>query len=205
MIIIQQPWGGLGDNLQFSTIPEMGHKLGIPVYVSTRNAYRNQDIKKLVWDSNPFVSGFVDQDGNIPTINLYSNNHIINWEKTLFNISENYRPKIYYTPKYIDEVKDKTLIDPGAVSLPINFDSIISDNADAILLNCKKKYTNKNINTKNIFEWIDLMTSCQKVICQYSGSSVAMSAYNRKCDVYMPRRSNPSCGFKLPPHEYHTI
>lgn len=31
-IIIEQPWGGLGDNLQFSTLPEFGKKLGYDVY-----------------------------------------------------------------------------------------------------------------------------------------------------------------------------
>ena len=72
MIVIEQPWGGLGDNLQFSTIPELAHSLGIKVFISNRNCYRNLDIKKLVWDMNPFISGFSDLPGNLPQLNVIS-------------------------------------------------------------------------------------------------------------------------------------
>lgn len=59
-VIIEQSWGGLGDNLQLSTLPELLSGHGYEVYVSTNNAYRNPEIKSLVWDKNPFVSGIVD-------------------------------------------------------------------------------------------------------------------------------------------------
>jgi hypothetical protein len=32
-IIISQPWGGLGDNLHFSTLPELFSKKGYEVYI----------------------------------------------------------------------------------------------------------------------------------------------------------------------------
>ena len=32
-ICISQPWGGLGDNLAFSTLPELYSKLGHDVYI----------------------------------------------------------------------------------------------------------------------------------------------------------------------------
>ena len=46
--ILYQPWGGLGDNLQFSTLPEMFSKLGYEVYISDKNAYRSVEIFDLV-------------------------------------------------------------------------------------------------------------------------------------------------------------
>lgn len=58
--VIHQPWGGLGDNLQFSTLPEQLSRAGHEVYIHEKNTYRNPEIKKLVWELNPFVRGFVD-------------------------------------------------------------------------------------------------------------------------------------------------
>ena len=43
-IIISQPWGGLGDNLHFSTLPELFSKKGHEVYISENNAVRNAEI-----------------------------------------------------------------------------------------------------------------------------------------------------------------
>jgi hypothetical protein len=38
-IIMHQPWGGLGDNLAFSTLPELYHSRGYKVYISNNNAH----------------------------------------------------------------------------------------------------------------------------------------------------------------------
>ena len=53
-LVLHQPWGGLGDNLQFSTLPRRLHKLNCEFNISNKNAYRNDEIKKIVWDINPF-------------------------------------------------------------------------------------------------------------------------------------------------------
>ena len=50
-VILYQPWGGLGDNLQFSTLPKLYSEIGYEFYISDQNVYRNPEIKKLVWDS----------------------------------------------------------------------------------------------------------------------------------------------------------
>lgn len=202
MIIIEQPWGGLGDNLQFSTLPEVGNSLGVKVFISNRNTYRNPDIKKLVWDTNPFIAGFTDAPGNLPPLNIVSNNHIINWETTLFGTYKNIRPKLYYAPIMLDEFKTETVIDPNAISRVANFQKIVQDNPDAIILNSDSYKGKKNIKTENIFQWVSIMYSARDVICQYSGSSVTMSALNKKCKVYLPPNVNPNCGFMLPPHDY---
>ena len=61
-IIISQPWGGLGDNLQFSTLPELYDKLGYEVYVSNNNKVRNKEIYDLVWGENPYIKGVIDDN-----------------------------------------------------------------------------------------------------------------------------------------------
>lgn len=199
-IIIEQPWGGIGDNLQFSTLPELGYKFGVDVYVSNRNFYRNESIKNLIWDNNPYIKGFTDEPGNIGEYIDYSptNNVIMNWEIKLFGEYINDSPKLYYKPNLIVDYIDEIVIDSNAVSRPINFNNVIENNKNAILLNkTYKDYKNKI--TNSIFEWIDIIYSAKKVICQYSGPSVILPCYNKGADVYMSHYDNT---FKFKQNKY---
>lgn len=55
--IIRTINGGLGDNLLFSTLPELFAGRGIATYLHAGNVYRNPEIYDLVWGRNPFVRG----------------------------------------------------------------------------------------------------------------------------------------------------
>ena len=97
-VIIDQEWGGLGDNLQFSTLPELLSAYGYEVYISTNNAYRNPEIKSLVWDKNPFVAGFADPDPTMFEMRIGGNSDIYNpykqfypeWKGTIVNAWEEF-------------------------------------------------------------------------------------------------------------------
>ena len=124
-IIIEQPWGGLGDNLQYSTLPKLYSELGHNVYISSRNAYRNPEIYKLVWELNPYVKGISDLPVNAGAITYFNNtwknitnNPIKNMELShkLNNGTEEY-PEIYYTPKYISELENSILFDTTCITL----------------------------------------------------------------------------------------
>jgi hypothetical protein len=56
-IVIHQQYGGLGDNLQYSTLPELYSKQGYDVYIHTNNVVRNKEIHDLVWELNPYIKG----------------------------------------------------------------------------------------------------------------------------------------------------
>lgn len=56
-IIISQEWGGLGDNLQYSILPELYSNEGYDVYISSNNNCRNNEIFEIVWKSNPYIKG----------------------------------------------------------------------------------------------------------------------------------------------------
>jgi hypothetical protein len=217
-IIIEQEWGGLGDNLQFSTLPEVGSKLGYEVYISNHNKYRNLDIKRLVWDINPFISGYTDERGNLndlfnpnpinkdfPILDRWNDslNIIQNIEFQIFGNSYNENPLLYYRPNFIDNLSNKILLDPNSVSTNFSFDSIIGSMSkeDLIILNQEMiGYT--NIKSSSIFEWIDIITSAKEFICQLSGGTVVMAAYNKSCTVYTPTY-NDTFNFKI--HNYIKI
>jgi len=119
--ILYQPWGGLGDNLQFSTLPEMFSKLGYEVYISKNNRYRNFEIFELVWKLNPYVKGISSERHNIGDICSYTRIHpqksiIYNQEASHGIVPENEIPKIFYTPKIINEFQDKIFVDLSAKS-----------------------------------------------------------------------------------------
>lgn len=122
-IIISQPWGGLGDNLAFSTLPELFHKKGHKVYISKDNAVRNQEIYDLVWKLNPYISGVSDlpqnsgacQNHNWP--DLTENEYMIHRIEIAHGLPKsNFFPKIYYQPKMLNEYNNDILIDLSGTS-----------------------------------------------------------------------------------------
>ena len=57
--VFRARWDGLGDNLLWSPVPEMAKKSGFSrVYFDESAGYRDPNIKKLVWESNPYLDGF---------------------------------------------------------------------------------------------------------------------------------------------------
>lgn len=117
-IIISQPWGGLGDNLQYSTLPELYSKTEKEVYISTNNVVRNQEIFDLVWGYNPYIKGISYEPSNAGE---YNNKHWPPAQQNEYSIHRieishgfektNFFPKIYYKPQTIQELDNDILID----------------------------------------------------------------------------------------------
>jgi len=64
-IILQIGHGGLGDNLFLSHIPQIAKETSDfrRVFISTYSVFRDEAYKSLIWKSNPYVDGFVDEQG----------------------------------------------------------------------------------------------------------------------------------------------
>ena len=109
-VILSAFHGGLGDNLQFSTLPEEFHKQqGRDTYIWSQASFRNQEIYDLVWGCNPYVKGVKDgrrTAGDTPEINFVNPNgyysSITNWEYLHGLEPTNSLPKIYYEPKKLE-------------------------------------------------------------------------------------------------------
>lgn len=199
-IIISQPWGGLGDNLQFSTLPRLYTEAGYNVYISKDNVYRNPEIYDLVWKLNPYVKGVSDLPPNAGAcrgFRIYDSvNCMRNMELThgLSNGTTQY-PEIYYEPKMLPEFRDTLVYD---------ITSIASTYSDEFIKNCftsvfnkypelkRKLIRFKNINNRvtpqfdddiievsSIFEYSDIIGSCNVFITLLSGGSVLASAIKR--------------------------
>ena len=200
-------YGGLGDHLQFSTLPEAFDKQGFDTYISDKSLFRSKETYDLVWGNNPFVKGYSNEAPNCGHINSYiqpapgeSMNR--NWE-IIFGADNNSNyPIIYKEPNTLDEYKGSLVIDLNGFSQPniYNF-SIIKERIDEIISQNEfsniyfiipnginySKSTNIiniensiNISISNIFEYCDIINSCSRFISIWSGGSHLSSAIKNK-------------------------
>lgn len=102
---IRNYFGGIGDLLQFSTLPKLLVEQGHTVKLYTGPdvlPFRNPEIRQL-WEKNPYITGTSDTDwncGDIPGL-PYKNttgSFIKNWEVAFGLPPTNDLPIIYHTP-----------------------------------------------------------------------------------------------------------
>jgi len=201
-IIISQPWGGLGDNLQFSTLPKLYSEAGHDVYISSKNMYRNLEIYDLVWKLNPYVKGIMDAEPNAGECKGYhlwggDTQFIKNIEQMHgFHHSSNKYPIIYYTPKKIESLSTTVIYDMTSISSAYSDDFILERFTTVFRQypECTpKKVVFKNIHNRatpdfntgtieinSIFDYCDLIYSCKAFVCLYSGCSVLAAAIKQE-------------------------
>jgi hypothetical protein len=208
-IIISQPWGGLGDNLQYSTLPELYSKLGHKVYISSTNAYRNPEIYDLVWKLNPYVSGISDAPANAGACKHYINNpeysFVKNWELAhgLVNGYRDY-PVVYYVPNIIQDLSNVVLYDVTSIStnphddtIDSCFKSIFNTYIDSTIKKIEFTKINNRVlsnfsheiyTINTIFDMCDALYSCKAFIGLFSGSSVlaaALKQYSQSPELHI--------------------
>ena len=182
--------------MQFSTLPELYNKNGIDFYVSNRNVYRNNEIKKLVWDLNPYVKGETDEDPNIGTDtieDIIKDNFIERIEESHgFKNTGNKYPIIYYKPKNIEKLNNKTILSLYAMSVKYDnelvkrkISEMIDNSEDVLVLEYSRQIGDNHVQYFNgsniyfindIFDHCDVIASCKRYITLLSGASVLASA-----------------------------
>lgn len=206
-VIISPHAGGLGDNLCYSTLPEMYARNGFRVLIG-RPAFepgmRNPEARRLVWEMNPFVSGFVDEVGvTFTTLEMHrwiwgqtETRTLVEAMEALHGFKPVHKfPKVYYQPKWRPEFIETIFADPSSISRPISPEIFISfidylcmargvDRRSIVLL--KSNYAgahgsqtlieNDTYNVADIFEYCDLIASCRLFITAESGGAILGSA-----------------------------
>ena len=130
--------GGLGDALQFSTLPEeFSKQQGRKTYILENAHFRNTGIYDLVWGKNPFVVGKkngVWNAGDLPEIpyrkegflEVNGTGYMIpNWEKFNGLQPTNKYPKVYYEPEKDKGVKDLFIVDFTSTTVSDNKKDVI--------------------------------------------------------------------------------
>jgi hypothetical protein len=201
--ILYVNWGGVGDHLAFTTLPEIFAKLGYEFYISDKSIFRDPKIYDLIWGANPYVKGYTSEPPNC--------GHVENWGvitpvafneeltthrniEIIYGVDNgNDYGKIYYKPNKIEDISDYILLDLNSFTIR----EYNNDNLKNHLLNYKNEkflvvltdtYSNlvvgddffnglnvEFITTKDIFHYTDLIFSSKKFICLWSGSSILSS------------------------------
>lgn len=223
-LIIKVKYGGLGDHLFYSHIPRIAKKYGgyTFVYLSNKSDFRNKDYKKLIWESNPYIDGFVDDDGiNIENIKICSpeNENLLDMIMLGFGLDDGKRlhePEIYYKPKNIVELNNKIIFDPNYISnagfvnsnkvnnffkknnIIINYQLILRDKNSIPTLNFENF-----IKPNNFWDFIDIIYSCKKVYCLVTGTATLASALKKECGVFYTK--DISITFRHSPNNKYII
>lgn len=208
-LIIEIPYGGLGDHLFHSPIPRIAKEKCnfTTVLISERSLYRHPDYKKLVWEYNPYVDGFVKEKGEkidltsiVQKTNNQNNSNLIDEVLKSFNLEYQKKwiePEIYYSPKFREEYHH-CIFDP-------NFISWIGDlNKVQMTQYLKKKYPEldrimkirsdkalfipdkdtKFLETPTIEDFCDLIHSSKKMLCLTSGTATIAAGLKKPCTVF---------------------
>lgn len=167
MKIFKTDGPGLGDHLQFSTLPEKYFNEGEEFFLHRDLTFRNEEIKQLVWDLNPYVKGMSDYTPNCGELKYCTGREPVG-KFNLMEVVEHYNgltptnkfPKIYY--KYDrygpDNFKNKIFIDMFSIGALMqgsfvhenaifNLNSFIRDfiknnkNCEVFLVRNKYQYT----------------------------------------------------------------
>lgn len=124
-IVLYQHNPGLGDNLLYSTLPEMFAKRGKRVWVSDMNRVRNPEIHDLVWGLNPYISGISTGPGKAGMAQMVrrfqTHSHILNWLtriEVLHGLPATHDlPRVYYQPKPHPTLAGRILVDLSSTTI----------------------------------------------------------------------------------------
>jgi hypothetical protein len=196
-IIVKLDFGGLGDSLKYSTLPELLKKqynIDFYLHESSRDIFRHNDILKLFM-KNPYFKGFKESNNPFEAKCFLNDkgNAVDSYEKYL-KLDGIQLPKIYYKPQVIHEYENIVLVDVNQVTgLRFNYQYneesikiIIANNLD--LIDCKVEYIEPS--KQDLFRYIDMINSCKYFICFLSGGSVVAAALNKKSSVVIPDNLN---------------
>jgi len=225
-LIIQVPFGGLGDHLTYSSLPELlWEQKGIKTFISNKSVFRSKAICDFVWGLNLYVT-FTDEKGwftykplgnNYPTLDGYF--------QKLFDLSGNECPKVYYKPRIIEQIRGKDIVDPSfgpsgkangyyEKDFHKRFVEYLKNNINEFILityhHSKTKNPleelikrTSNPNCYSIFtieELADVLFSAQKRYVLYSGAASISAALRIPSIVLCNKKAVPNFQYKVNEH-----
>ena len=200
-LVIKIKWGGLGDHLIHTPIPRAAKQQGYDkVFISNHSDYLQPDTKKFIWGNNPFVDGFIDEDGPYPTFGEVATgmnilDTLVFWWG-LDDDSIRFRePEIFYTPKNKPELNNAVIFDP-------NFGTAVGHPSSSVV---KKYFSQHNIcinyqmalrknnhsihgkpmlQTTGLEHFCDIIHSCKALFCFTTGTATLAAALAKSVTVF---------------------
>lgn len=199
--VIRVRYGGLGDHLFWSHLPRIAKMTGRynRVYISSFSNFGNNGYRKLIWDLNPYVDGYVDEDAPAPAFSrLQPGTNILDMlmlDRGLDDGVRFHEPEIFYRPKFIPEVSESKVFDPNYVSNvgALSASKLLSflrqsggvDYQMAIRdLSSGSQLGIPILKTADVFEYCDIIASCREFFCLTSGGATLAPALGKAATVF---------------------
>ena len=170
------------------------------VFISNHSNYINPNTKRLVWEYNPFVDGFVDDDGMYPQFGEVSEGkNILDAVSDFYGFSDTgirfQEPEVYYKPKLIPELSNVILLDNNSFShrgIPscIELEKYLKANGIIVTHQMKSLYGNvrleglKEISANSLEHLCDIIYSCKQFYGVLTGSITLASALRKPSTVF---------------------
>jgi hypothetical protein len=208
-LIIEIKYAGLGDHLFHSHLPRIAKesKKYDKVCISDKSKFGHEDYKRLIWLNNPFVDGFINENGihcdigkQVAKVSRNSKTNLLDEVMYYYGLDNGKlwnQPELFYKPKYREEFH-YTIFDPNYMSWignvtnedamiffkkhNVKFDFIMKIRGE------KKMFiptdTTKFIETPTLDDFCDLIFSSKNLHCLTSGTATLASALGRPSIVY---------------------
>ena len=201
-LILSIQKGGLGDHLFYSHLPRIAKQYGgfNQVFISNDSIFRNNHTKKLVWELNPYLDGFTNEPGFFYfSENIQDGENLLDHLMLAYGLDDhkrNHEPEIYYKPKLVEALIDKTIYDPNYISYTgdIKYSATIQNwfdknnikpNAQMKVLGKRSIRINadKTLTTPDIFKFCDLLYSAKAIYCLSTGTGTLAAALQKPVTV----------------------
>ena len=202
VLVIEVPYGGLGDHLFFSHIPRIAKQTKgyDKVFISKVSPIRRSEHMDFIWGKNPYVDGFTSMTGQIYRGSELAQMNILDKIMLFYGLDDGVRfhePEIYYKPKILDEYVGKVIFDPNFVTKlndsltlawvtkylkdnNIKVDMQFKPRGDCIPLMGCEYY----IEDKSFEEFCNILYSCKEIYSYATGTAVLLAALGKSGNVF---------------------
>jgi hypothetical protein len=203
-LILKIEHGGLGDHLFYSHIPRIAKEFGgySEVYISNKSNIRSLEHKEFIWEPNPFVDGFTDEDGvSAGGVHVkQGETNILDEIMLKLGLDDGERfhePEIYYQPNKIEVLEDKVIYDPNYISdaelvTTQKVDAYFKDNnvhVDHQLVlreggSIPTSSFDSFIKGESFWDFVDILYSAKEIYCLVTGAATLAAGLKKKASVF---------------------
>ena len=207
--VIEAKYGGVGDHLFYSHLPRIAKQSGKydRVYVSNHSTFRNLEYRKLIWECNPYVDGFCDENGNYPLFDSVEEGmNILDKIMLMQGLDDGKRfhePELYLRCEPRPDLSDSVVYDPNYVSY---VGDISTEEIEGFLKNNHIHATHQMtlwekhfaiepygtiLQTDTLEAFCRVIVSCRQLLCLSSGTATLAAALDKPAIVFYGNGQKP--------------
>ena len=205
-IVVDLTFGGIGDCLVYSTLPELlktTYDVDFYLTEKSRSIIRDPNTYKLCFEMNPYFKGTL----NVPNTETFrlqqfereqslrsfiTDKHGMNLADLLekqFNLKGQGRPKLYYKPKKIPSYEHIVLIDKNFISgkkFDWKFRKDIFEIEARKHLEPQDTLEYVDVSKQDLFAYVDMIYSAKYFVATFSGGASIAACFDKPFTVVWP-------------------